>query len=161
MHTVESSGKGNPLVQDSAAARAKQVIVAIPILIYDGYVIARNPESARVPTQIHFDNSAKVNVINQRFALLNDLEAIDAPLPSPKWMDGNTTFYYAAYLVPYKLQGENMKTGSLLIKLVAYRLMRDAIMQHAIETTSEPPLTRCITCQIPSWRSWGITSTLP
>ena len=53
---------------------------------------------------MHFDNTSEVNVINHGFAIANNLEPIDAPLPSLKWMDGNNTFCCAAYLVCYKLQ---------------------------------------------------------
>ena len=85
--------------------RVKQGVVAVPTLIYDGHVTARNPESTRIPTRMHFDDGAEVNVIDQRFALEHNFEkAVDAPLPSPEWMDGNTTFCYKAYLVDYKLQ---------------------------------------------------------
>lgn len=63
------------------------------------------PRPRRYSVMGHFDNGAEVNVINQRFALENNFEkAVDAPLPSPEWMNGNTTFCYAAYLVDYKLQ---------------------------------------------------------
>ena len=85
--------------------KVKLGVVAVPTLIYDGHVTVRNPESTRIPTRMNFDNGAEVNVINQRFVLEHNFEkAVDAPLPSPKWMDGNTTFCYAAYLVDYKLQ---------------------------------------------------------
>ena len=58
----------------------------------------------KIPLWFHFDNGADVNVINQSFALANDLESVEAPLPSSQWMDGNTIFYYTAYLVNYELQ---------------------------------------------------------
>ena len=61
-------------------------------------------ESPKIPLPMHFNSGAEVNVIDQSFAIANDLEPVDAPLPSPKWMDGNKTFCYAAYLISYKLQ---------------------------------------------------------
>ena len=73
-------------------------------LIYDGHVISKNVGSPKVPLGIHFDIGAEVNVINQSFVLANDLEPIEAPLPSPQWLDGNTTNCYTAYLVSYELQ---------------------------------------------------------
>ena len=73
-------------------------------LIYDGHGIIKNVGLPRVPLGIHFNISAEVNVIDQSFALANDLESIEAPLPSPQWMDGNTRFCYTAYLVSYELQ---------------------------------------------------------
>ena len=73
-------------------------------LIYDGHVITKNVGSPRVPLGIHFDIGAEVNVIDQSFALANDLEPIEAPLPSPQWLDGNTTYCYTAFLVSYELQ---------------------------------------------------------
>ena len=67
-------------------------------------MITKNVGSPRVPLRIYFDIGAEVNVIDQSFALANDLEPIEAPLPSPQWMDGNTEFCYTAYLVSYELQ---------------------------------------------------------
>ena len=67
-------------------------------------MITKNVGSPRVPLRIHFDIGAEVNVINQSFALANDLKPIEAPLLSPQWMDRNTGFCYTAYLVSYKLQ---------------------------------------------------------
>ena len=76
----------------------------MPTLIYDGHVITDKVGLTKVPLWIHFDTGAEVNVIDQSFALANDLEPTEAPLPSPQWMDGNTGFCYTAYLVSYKLQ---------------------------------------------------------
>ena len=76
----------------------------MPTLIYDGHVITDNVGLTKVSLRIHFNTGAEVNVINQSFALANDLEPIEAPLPSPQWMDGNTGFCYTAYLVSYELQ---------------------------------------------------------
>ena len=73
-------------------------------LIYNGHVITKKVGSPRVPLGIHFDVGVKVNVIDQNFALTNDLEPIEAPLPSPQWLDGNTTYCYTAFLVNYELQ---------------------------------------------------------
>ena len=36
--------------------------------------------------------------------MANDLEPIKAPLSSPQWLDGNTTYCYTAFLVNYELQ---------------------------------------------------------
>ena len=76
----------------------------MPTLIYDGHVITDKVGLTKVPLRIHFDTGAEVNVIDQSFALANDLEPTEAPLPSPQWMDGNTGFCYTAYLVSYELQ---------------------------------------------------------
>ena len=73
-------------------------------LIYDGHVITKNVGLPKVPLGIHFDIGAEVNVINQSFALANDLEPIKAPLPSPQWLEGNTTYCYTTFLVSYELQ---------------------------------------------------------
>ena len=67
-------------------------------------MITKNVGSPRVSLGIHFDIGAEVNVINQSFALANDWEPIEAPLPSPQWVDGNTIYCYTAYLVSYELQ---------------------------------------------------------
>ena len=67
-------------------------------------MITKNAESPRIPLGIHFDTGAEVNVIDQSFALANDLEPIEAPLPSPQWLDGNTIYCYTAFLVNYELQ---------------------------------------------------------
>ena len=97
-------GKREILVKDSLATRAKKGVISVQTLIYDGHVIARDFSLPKVPLRIHFDIGAEVNVIDQSFALANNLESIEAPLPSPQWMDGNTTFCYTAYLVDYELQ---------------------------------------------------------
>ena len=73
-------------------------------LIYNGHVITKNVGSPRAPLGIHFDFGAEVNIIDQSFALANDLEPIEAPLLSPQWLDENTTYCYTAYLVSYELQ---------------------------------------------------------
>ena len=73
-------------------------------LIYDGHVITKNVGLPRVSLGIHFDIGAEVNVIDQSFALANDLEPIEALLPSPQWLDGNTIYCYTAFLVSYELQ---------------------------------------------------------
>ena len=67
-------------------------------------MITKNVGSLKVPLGIHFDIGAEMNVIDQSFAPANDLEPIEAPLPSPQWLDGNTTYCYTAYLVSYELQ---------------------------------------------------------
>ena len=67
-------------------------------------MITKNAGSPRIPLGIHFDTGAEVNVIDQSFALANNLEPIEAPLPSPQWLDGNTTYCYTAFLVNYELQ---------------------------------------------------------
>ena len=59
-------------------------VVAVRILIYDGHVITKNVGSPKVSLGIHFDIGAEVNVINQSFALANDLKPIEASLPSPQ-----------------------------------------------------------------------------
>ena len=76
----------------------------MPTLIYDGHVITDNVELTKVLFRIHFDSGAEVNVIDQSFALANNLEPTEAPLSSPQWMNGNTRFCYTAYLVNYELQ---------------------------------------------------------
>ena len=53
-------------------------------LIYDGHAITKNVGLPRVPLRIYFDIGVEVNVIDQSFALANDLEPIEAPLPSPQ-----------------------------------------------------------------------------
>ena len=73
-------------------------------MIYNGHVIIKNVGLPRVPLGIHFDIGAEVNVIDQSFALANDLEPIKAPLPSLRWLDGNTTYCYTTFLVNYELQ---------------------------------------------------------
>ena len=57
-----------------------------------------------IPTQFHFDNGAEVNVISQRFALEYGLQQVEAPLPSPQWMDGKSTYCYGAYIVSFVVQ---------------------------------------------------------
>ena len=56
----------------------------MPTLIYDGHVITDNVELTKVPFWIHFNSGAEVNVINQSFALANNLEPTEASLPSPQ-----------------------------------------------------------------------------
>ena len=73
-------------------------------MIFPEKVVAGDREATLVPTPTQFDNGAEVNVINQRFALEHNLEPVEAPLPSAKWMNNNTTFCYTAYLVHYELQ---------------------------------------------------------
>ena len=49
--------------------------------------MARDVGFPKVPLWIHFDIDAEVNVIDQSFALANNLESIEAPLPVPSgWM---------------------------------------------------------------------------
>ena len=57
-----------------------------------------------ISAQFHFDNGAEVNVISQRFAVEHNLQSIDVPLPSPRWMDGRSTYCYGAYIVSYLLR---------------------------------------------------------
>ena len=76
----------------------------MPTLIYDDHVITDNVKLTKVPLRIHFDTGAEVNVIDQSFALANDLKPIEAPLPSLQWMNRNTGFCYTAYFVSYELQ---------------------------------------------------------
>ncbi len=79
-------------------------MISSPSLIYQGHIIEGNSDETLAPTPIHLDIGAEVNVIDQRFAPEHNLSKIDAPLPSPKWMDGNSTYCFAAYLVQYELQ---------------------------------------------------------
>ena len=65
-------------------ARAKKEVVAVCTLIYDDHMITKNFGLPRVLFGIHFDIGAEVNVIDQSFALANDLEPIEAPLLSPQ-----------------------------------------------------------------------------
>ena len=73
-------------------------------MIYQGHVVAGDREASLVSAKMQFDTGAEVNVIDQRFALEHNFQQVEAPLPSAKWMDGNSTYCYAAYLVPYELQ---------------------------------------------------------
>lgn len=82
-------------------------MLAIRSLIYEGQVVVGGSESREeslVSTKVHMDDGAEVNVISQRFALEHNLDKIEAPLPTPKWMDGNSTYCYGAYHVTYELQ---------------------------------------------------------
>ena len=104
-HAIESNlGKRNSSLKTLLATRAKKGVCSVPTLIYDGHVIARDVGLPKVPLWFHFNNSAEVNVIDQSSALANDLELIEAPLPSSQWMDENTTFCYTAYLISYELR---------------------------------------------------------
>ena len=73
-------------------------------MIFSEKVVAGDREATLVPTPTQFDNGAEVNVIDQRFVLEHNLEPVEAPLSSVKWINDNTTFCYAAYLVHYELQ---------------------------------------------------------
>ena len=84
-------------------------------------MIAGNREATLVSTSTQFDNGAEVNVIDQRFALEYNLELVEAPLSSIKWMDDNTTFCYVVYLVHYKLQDSwsHIKRCSYIFYVIA------------------------------------------
>lgn len=64
-------------------------------------MVRGDPKKDLVSTEFHFDNGAEVNVISQRFVLEHDIPRIEAPLPSPQWMDGKSTYCYGAYIVSY------------------------------------------------------------
>ena len=40
-------------------------------------------------------------MISQRFVVEHDMKPIEAPLPSPQWMNGKTTYCYGAFIVSY------------------------------------------------------------
>ena len=72
-------------------------------MIFLEKVIAEDREATLISTSTQFNNGVEVNVIDQRFALEHNLELVEAPLSSVKWMDDNTTFCYVVYLVHYEL----------------------------------------------------------
>ena len=73
-------------------------------MIFLKKVIAEDREATLMSTSTQFDNGAEVNIINQRFALEHNLEPVEAPLSSVKWINDNTTFCYVVYLIHYELQ---------------------------------------------------------
>ena len=66
-------------------------------------MIAEDREATLISTSIQFNNEIEVNVIDQRFALEHNLESVEAPLSSVKWINNNTIFCYIVYLIHYEL----------------------------------------------------------
>ena len=66
-------------------------------------MITEDREAILMSTSTQFDNGVEVNVIDQRFALEHNLESVEAPLSSIKWINDNMIFCYIVYLVHYKL----------------------------------------------------------
>ena len=65
----------------------------------------KDVETNMLDSELHIDPGAEVDVVDQRYAVEQELEIIpDAVLPKPQWMDGKSTYCYGAYYIRYEAE---------------------------------------------------------
>ena len=64
--------------------------------------------------------SAKVNIVNQRFAIECNFKTLNVELPTYSWLNKTQAYYYKAYKVPLKIKDSWVKIRE--VTLICYRM---------------------------------------